>query len=310
VSEQLDPVSLAKFRILVAVAQADGNLAPEEEEALRGALGTHADILDGLLEEEIDVDAEIDKLSEDDRRQVYQSAFALAYSDGHAQTFEVAILKKLVPNKGEESLLGQVMGETLDTFVPGRIIAEPDPAKRDSEILEDTFKYSALAAVAGMMPVPGVAVVADIAVVALQGKLVHDIGQYWGHQLDQKAVRGFLGAAAGSIGLRIAVNNVARFVPGWGSAFAGATSFATTYAIGRAANAWFAAGRDMTDQELGEIFKAAKAKGREEYDQRGDEVAAVRKEHAEALEELNRQLADGEIDRATFEAEVANLGLR
>ena len=307
---QLDPTSLAKFRILVAVAQADGKFTSEEESVLRGALGSHADILDDLLGEQIDVDAEIAALSDDDRRQVYQSAFALAYADGHAQTFEVAILKKLVPNKGEQSLLGQVMGETLDTFVPGRIVAEPDPAKRDSEILEDTFKYSALAAVAGMTPVPGVAVVADIAVVALQGKLVHDIGQYWGHALDQKAVRGFLGAAAGSIGLRIAVNNMARFVPGWGSAFAGATSFASTYAIGRAANAWFAAGRDLSDQELSSIFKTAQAKGREEFKQHGDDVAAARQAHADALAELNQKLAEGAIDRATFEAEVANLGLR
>ncbi len=303
----LAPASLAQFRILVAVAQADGQFTSEEEEVLKGALGKHADILDDLLGEDIDVDAEIALLDDEQKRAVYQSAFALAYADGHAQTFEVAILKKLMPNKGEESLLGQVMGETLDTVLPGRIVAEPDPAKRDSEVLEDTLKYSALAAVAGAMPVPGVAVVADIAVVAIQGKLVHDIGMYWGHSLDQKAVRGFLGAAAGSIGLRIAVNNVARFVPGWGSAFAAATSFATTYAMGRAANAWFAAGRDMTDQELSDIFKTATTQGRAEFSTRGDDVAAARTAHADKLAELNRQLAAGEIDRATFEAQVASL---
>jgi uncharacterized protein (DUF697 family) len=303
----LDPISEAKFRILVAVAHADGEFTPEEEEVLKGALGKHADILPDLLGQQIDVDAEIAKLDEEQRRQVYQSAFALAYADGHAQTFEVSILKKLVPNKGEESLLGQVLGETLDTVIPGRIVAEPDPAKRDSEILEDTLKYSALAAVAGAMPVPGLAVVADIAVVAIQGKLVHDIGLYWGHNLDQKAVRGFLGAAAGSIGLRIAVNNVARFVPGWGSAFAAATSFATTYAMGRAANAWFAAGRDLSDQELSDIFKTATTQGRQEFKAHGDDVKAAQEAHAAKLGELNRQLAAGEIDRATFEREVASL---
>lgn len=303
----LDPTSLAQFRILVAVAQADGQFTSEEEEVLKGALGKHAGILDELLSEDIDVDAEIAKLDDEQRRNVYQSAFALTYADGHAQTFEVGILKKLVPNKGEETVLGQVMGEALDTFVPGRIVAEPDPAKRDSEIIEDTFKYATLAAVAGAMPVPGVAVVADIAVVALQGKLVHDIGQYWGHSLDQKAVQGFLGAAAGSVGLRIGVNNLARLVPGWGSAFAATTSFATTYAIGRAANAWFAAGREMSDQELSDIFKAATATGRTEFGSRSDDVAAARQAHADKLAELNRKLAAGEIDRATFESELAEL---
>src|SRR5688572_25406697 len=171
---EMDRNSLAKFRILVAVARADGRLDPSEHTALASALGPHADLLPRLLAEDVDVEEELLLLAEDDRRRVYQSAFALAYADGEASYTEVTLLKRILPNQGERSLVGQVLGETIDTLVPGRIVPVADPATRDTEILEDIFKYSVLSAVAGAMPVPGVAIVADLAVVALQTKMVHD----------------------------------------------------------------------------------------------------------------------------------------
>lgn len=303
----LDRKSLARFRILVAVAKADGTLAPEEETALNGALGRHAGILGDLLAEDVDFEAEAALLDDKERLEVYHSAYAMAYADGHVQTFEVNLLKRLQPNEGEATMMGQVWGEALDTVLPGRILPEPDPAQRETEIFEDIIKYSVLSGVAGMTPVPGVAIVADLAVVAFQAKLVHDIGLYWGHDLDSRAIRAFMGAAAGSIGLRIAVNNLARFVPGWGMAFAGASSFASTYAIGVAADAWFANGRNMGDAELRDLFQTAQTKGREEYSSHETDVEKAKALHGAKLEALNAKLASGEIDRSTYESELALL---
>jgi len=304
----LDRKSLARFRILVAIAKADDNLAPEEEQALRGALGARSDILPDLLAEDIDFAAECEVLDDAEKRDVYYAAYHMAYADGHAQTFEVNLLKQLMPNAGEGSLMGEVFGEMVDTVLPGRILPEPDPAKRDQEILEDIVKYSTLAGVAGLTPVPGVAIIADLAVVALQGKLVHDIGLYWGHDLDSKAIRGFLGVAMGSIGIRIAVANLARFVPGWGMAFAGATSFASTWAIGVAADKWFAAGREMEETEIGDLFKKAQMQGRAEYSSHQSAIDQAKAAHGAKLEALNTALAAGELDRAAYEQQVAALG--
>ena len=155
---------------------------------------------------------------------------------------------------------------------------------------------------------PGIAIVADLAVVALQGKLVHDIGLYWGHDLDSKAIQGFMGAAMGSIGARIAVANLARFVPGWGMAFAGGASFASTWAIGMAADKWFAAGRQMDETELSELFKQAQVQGRTEYEQRKNEVANVQSSRGEELRALNDALVSGELDRSAYDQQVASLG--
>lgn len=304
---ELDRKSYASFRLLVAMARADGKLGTEEHEALRTAFGRHADLLPELMAEQIDIDAELAVLDPTERRRLYQSAFALAYADGVASVDEVGLLKRLVTNDGERTLLGQVFGEVSETLVPGRIVAVADPVQRDGEITEDLLKYSVLAAVAGAMPVPGVAIVADLAVVAIQAKMVHDIGQYWGHSLDRAAVAGFIGSVAGSITLRIAANNLARFVPGWGSAFGAATSFSTTYALGRVAQRYFEAGRGLKETELRDLFRAATTEGTARFDHAQVDIGRARAEHGAALAGLSDQLAQGAISRAAYDAAVASL---
>ena len=304
----LDRKSLASFRVLVAVARADGQLKDEERAALKGALGQHSDLLESLLLEDVQLDEELRLLDEPTRKRLYQSAFALAYADGNASFDEVNLLKQIVPNSGEGTLLGQVFGETADTLVPGRIVPEADPVKRDSEILEDIGKYSVLAAVAGAMPVPGLGIVADLAVIAIQAKMVHDIGQYWGHQLDMHAIKAFMGSVAGSTGMRIAVNNLARFVPGWGSAFGAATSFATTFALGKVAERYFASGRQLDQDELKNLFEGARFEARQQFDTEEGRIEAARTAHGDALSKLNEKLATGELTRAAYDTEIAKLG--
>jgi uncharacterized protein (DUF697 family) len=304
---ELDRKSLASFRVLVGVARADGKLADSELEALRGALGDNAGLLQSLVAENVDLDHELGLLSDEDRERVYQSAYAIAHADGNASTFEVSLLRRILPNKGEDTILGQVFGEALDTLVPGRIVAEADPVKRDSEVTEDILKYSVLSAVAGAMPVPGVAIVADLAVIAIQGKMVHDIGLYFGHAMDGQATRAFVTSVGGSALMRVAVNNLARFVPGWGSAFGAATSFASTYAIGRVAQQYFEAGRGLGESELKSLYEAAKVEGRAQYEKEKSRIDTAEVVHGKAIAELNEKLATGAISRAEYDRAMASL---
>lgn len=306
---ELDRKSLASFRVLVAVARADGNIAPEEVTALQAALGDRTYLLEALLAENVDLGQELALLSEEDRERVYQSAFALAYADRNATTGEVAILKQLMPNRGEDSLLGQVFGETLDTIVPGRIVAEPDAAKRTTEITEDILKYSILSAVAGAMPIPGVAIVADIAVIGIQAKMVHDIGLYLGHNLDGPAIRAFMVSVSGSTVMRIAVTNLARFVPGWGSAFGAATAFASTFALGRVAERYFEGGPGLDDTELKSLYESARAEGAARFDAQKSRIDTAEVLHGRRIGELNEKLATGKISRSDYERAIAEMGL-
>lgn len=303
----MEPATRAQFRVLVAVAQADGRLEPSELTALREALGSHGDELEAWLAEAIDLDRELEQLSMDQRRRVYHSAFALAHADGNAGMAEVNLLRKILPDAAETSLASQVLGEAADTLLPGHILPEPDAAKRDLEINEDILKYATLSAVAGAMPLPGVGIVADLAVIAIQTKMVHDIGQYCGHALDQKAIRAFMASAMGSAGLRIAVNNLARFVPGWGMVFAAGTSFAATFALGKVAQQYFEAGKNLDESELRGLFEQQRSAGSAAYTAQQDRVKSAHAATAQQLQELNEALAAGTLTRAEYEAKVAEL---
>jgi uncharacterized protein (DUF697 family) len=303
----LDARTRAQFRILVAVAQADGKLEEREVTSLREVLGRHGAELDSWLAERIDVDAELAHLDREGRRQVYHSAFAMAHADGNASMDEVNLLRRILSDEAEASIPRQVLGEAADTLLPARILPEPDAAQRDLEINEDILKYSALSAVAGAMPLPGLGIVADIAVIALQAKMVHDIGQYCGHALDQKAIRGFMASVMGSTGLRIAINNLARVVPGWGSVFAAGTSFASTFALGKVAQRYFEAGKTLDESELRDLFSQQRSAGSSVFESRKEHVDAVRAASGATIEALNAELAAGRITKAEYEARLAEL---
>ncbi len=301
---------LAGVRILVCVARADGHLTGEERAALEGAVQglSEATSVDELLASDIDFELELAQLlSDDSRRQVYEAALVLANSDGEASPQELAVLERLQSPTAEPTLLGQVLGETRDTFLPTHLGTIHDPGLRTAEVQEDTLKYAIFCAGLGAMPIPGAAVVTDLLVVALQAKMVRDIGCYWGHDLDAKAARSLIGTMAGSIGLRIAVSNVARLIPGWGSALAAATAFGSTVAIGRAADAWFASGAELSVEELRKSYAAGVAEGKQAYAEKKAAVEAAHARNEATMAELNARLARREITQEQFLAALEAL---
>lgn len=308
-SETLDRKTLAGLRCLVAVAKADGVLDATERAEIAGAFSGHIDALDQVLSSSIDLEAEIAVLADDDayRRRVYRAAFAVAYADGKATMDEVNALKKIYPDEAESTLFGQVLGEARDTLAPVGILPIADPVARHTEILEDTFKYAVLSAVVGANPFPGIAVLTDLMVVGFQVKLVRDIGQYWGHDLDASSAKSLIGTIAGGAGLRIAVNNLMKFVPGWGSAFGAATSFASTFAVGQVAEAYFESGRSLDPNAMKDLFEKAKADGRSAYEARKSEIDTVSQTMGGELASLRDKLAAGEmsVDEATAHVDQA-----
>lgn len=302
--ESTDRSTLAGFRCLVAVAKADGQIDPGELELLTSAVKGDEELLSKLLDESFDLDEEVQLLSEEQREAVYRSAFAIAHVDNRMAHHEVGVLERIWPDHDEESLLEEVVAEVWDTVHLASIKPIADPAKRQDEISHDTIKYCIIAAIVGAAPVPGLAIIADAAVVAIQVKLVRDIGQYWGHDLDTHAARSLIGAAAGSIGLRMAFFNLARFVPGWGSAVAGLGSFATTYAMAHVANAYFASGREMDENAMRNMFKAARTEGESAYQNRKADIDKVQGDHADEFGELAKAVSENRMSAADYENRV------
>jgi uncharacterized protein (DUF697 family)/uncharacterized tellurite resistance protein B-like protein len=313
--------TIAGVRVLVCVAKADGVVHEEERKALEASLeGAPLPLgmtLETLLAESIDLDAQLEHLvTPEAKDQVFKSACSLAYADGACSPEEQKMLDHLQARLGipreQSSVVARIFAEARDTVLPSNIQPIADPARRAKEIADDTLKYSVLSAVLGAFPVPGLAIATDLAVVAVQVKLVRDLGQYHGHTVDVQAAKSLLyGLGLGS-GARMAVANLAKVVPGWGSAFGGAAAFASTWALAKVMDRFFATRPvsaadpppvDALKRELG----AAQQEGKLAYQQNRDSIAAKEQRDKDKLASLNADLAAGKIDQAEYERRVAAL---
>src|SRR5690606_21337339 len=153
----------------------------------------------------------------------------------------------------------------------------------------------------------GVALATDLAIVGLQVKLVRDVGQYWGHKVDKEAAKTLLAGLGLGTGARIAVSNLAKLVPVWGSAFGATTAFATTWALGKIANRYFESGQKADIAQLKTELKALEKEGKEAYAQQKEAIERKRQEAAAKLEALNAERKDGKISQAEYEKQVAAL---
>ena len=304
----------ACIRVLVAVAKADGKITAEERASLQSALSMLP--ASGDLEALLDESTNIDKLLAEvitpaAREQLWQSAFSMIHADGSASTEEQKLVEKIRTtfqiDETKASATKRLLEETKDTLLPSNIDPIADPEKRLKEVDQDIIKYSVLTAVLGAFPVPGIAIATDLAIVALQLKLVRDIGQYWGHKVDREAAKTLLAGLGLGTGARIAVSNLAKLVPVWGSAFGATTAFATTWALGKIANRYFENGKPADISQLKKDLKEMEKKGKDVYSQQKETIAKKREESAAVLASLNEQRTAGKISQADYEKQVAAL---
>ncbi|HVK73372.1 MAG TPA: DUF533 domain-containing protein [Kofleriaceae bacterium] len=304
----------ACLRALVAVAKADGTITAEERESLAAALDTLPDAgeLQPFLDEKIDFDKVLAEVtSAEARDQLWLSAYSMIHADGTATPSEQALLDKLRATFGIDDAkvtsTKRLLDEAKDTLLPSNIEPIADAARRGKEIDQDVLKYSVMSAVLGAFPVPGIAIATDLAIVALQVKLVRDIGQYWGHKVDKEAAKTLLAGLGLGTGARIAVSNLAKLVPVWGSAFGATSAFATTWALGRIANRYFEAGAKDDVGQLKKDLKAMQKVGKEAYAQQKATIDAKQEATSIKLARLNDQRKAGEITQPEYEKQVAAL---
>jgi uncharacterized protein (DUF697 family)/uncharacterized tellurite resistance protein B-like protein len=312
--------AIASLKILAAVARADGTVHNDERRSLAAALESleleKPIAVDELLgsDEGIDVSAELARLqSPEAREQIYRSAFFMAYADGSCTKEEQAILDLVAAETGVtaeartslERLFVPAAERT--SLLPVRARAIDDAATRAAHVKRETLKYAALTAVLGAFPIPGLAIATDLGVIALQVKMVRDIAQYWGHSLDREAAKSMLYGMGLGTGARLAVNNLAKLLPGWGSAVGATTSFASTFALGKVIDKFFAADAKGDVTALKSDFKAAEKEGRATYAEHKEEVAAQGEAAKSTLAALTADLNAGKITQAEMEQKLAEM---
>ena len=116
---------------------------------------------------------------------------------------------------------------------------------------------SAICGAIGAQPIP----LADFPILtSLQAAMVAGIMHISGRELSMKLAGEWMAAIGANIGMALALREGARaalkFVPIWGDVVSGGIAAAGTYAIGRAASAYFIEG--MTLQDARQLFRKSK----------------------------------------------------
>lgn len=111
-----------------------------------------------------------------------------------------------------------------------------------------TRSTSAVCTAIGAQPIP----LADFPILtSLQVLMVAGIVHATGREWDVRLARDFLAALGANVGIGVLLREGARaavkLLPGWGNAISGAVAGAGTYAIGRAASAYFIEGLPMAE---------------------------------------------------------------
>jgi uncharacterized protein (DUF697 family)/uncharacterized tellurite resistance protein B-like protein len=301
--------SVASLHVLVKVAQADRVLHSEEQKALQSALdaldlGEALDVRD-IFGDDFDLDEQIALLeSPAARDETYKSAYSMAYADGSCSEEERQLLASLREKLGVSEAREEELKKLFESGgeKPSYFSFVADPAEREKRVQSETQKCAIFSAILGAAPWPGLALATDLAVVYLQVCLVRDIGAMHGRQLDLKAARGLLAAVGVGTGARIAIANLAKLLPGWGSLVGATTSYASTVATGRVFHKYFAEGGEGDPASLKREFARAQAEGKKEYE--------ANRAKLQAEEEAARAKLDGVEAAARASLSHAEIGER
>jgi uncharacterized protein (DUF697 family)/uncharacterized tellurite resistance protein B-like protein len=307
--------AVASLRLLVAVAKADGTIHADEKKSLAAALEAFelppGLTVDKLLGENVDVGDQIALLSSAEAKtQAWRSAYFMAHADGTCSPEEEAVCDRIASAAGvpeDEKKKIQRLFVPTPSLPPkdGGLVKIEDPEERKKKVRSLILKYGGITAALGAFPIPGLAIATDLGVIAIQIKMIRDIGAYWGHKVDRNAAKSMLYGLGLGTGARLAVNNLAKLLPVWGSAIGAASSFASTYALGKVIEKFFAA--DDAKADIGALasdFKDAEREGKKAYASEKDALGASTKD---ALAKLTDELKDGKITQAEFDQRLAEL---
>ncbi|MBK6421978.1 MAG: DUF533 domain-containing protein [Gemmatimonadetes bacterium] len=244
--------------IALAAALADGREDPRETSALRAvadAAGiTDLDALAREIAEGTVRPAELARQLSDEpaRRLAYQTALVACHADGPASEAEQRFLDELRAALGIEGNAGPTAPPEVGSGTP------PSPDLNDL-IMRQAMLTGALELLPERL--------ATMAIIPLQLRLVYQIGQRHGQQLDANQIKDL----AGTLGIGAAaqvMEGVVRGVLGGltkglfggmiggaaGVAAGAAVTFASTYALGHVASQYYAQGRSLSAADLRALF--------------------------------------------------------
>jgi uncharacterized protein (DUF697 family)/tellurite resistance protein len=263
--------------IALMAALADGQATAGEKSRLT-ALGTSLGLADiGALAGKVamgnltlaDV---VTRLSDAEARTTaYETAVSVCNADGPANAQEARFLRELRTSLGlDASAVASTDAEAA--AIAGAPFAVGSGAPASPAGLDDMIQKQAIVTGAlELLPDR----LANMAIIPLQLRLVYQIGQAYGQQMDADQVKDLAGTLGIGAAAQVAESAVRKLLGGLaggllgralggttGLAAGAAVSFASTYALGHVAKQYYAQGRNLSGEDLRALFARFQAEAK------------------------------------------------
>ena len=200
------------------------------------------------------------------RRDAYEMAVQVCHSDGPANAAETGFLAALrvalgLSDASVSTIERDAAAVSGAANAAGQVAsgAPPSPAGLDEMILQQAIITGALEILPDRL--------ANLAIIPLQLRLVYQIGQAHGQQMDANQIRDLAGTLGIGAAAQVMEGAVRKLLGGAASSILGgllggtaglaagaAVSFASTYALGHVAKQYYAQGRRLSTADLRALF--------------------------------------------------------
>jgi len=282
--------------IAMLAALADGQATPPEKTQLEQALSrlgvTNLEAIAGRVAAgQIQLAAVVRQLSGGDaRRLAYETAVIVCNTDGPANESETRFLAELRTALGLDaaSVASVEQGAAAVAAAPVAPAAQvgtgapPPVAGLDDFIVQQAIIAGALE----LLPEG----LANIAILPVQLRMVYQIGQRHGQQLDANQIKDLVGTLGIGAAAQVVEGAVRKLFGGLtkgllgglvggatGVAAGAAVTFATTYALGHVAKQYYAQGRRLSTEDLRALFARFQEEAKALFPKVQDQVQAQAK---------------------------------
>ena len=298
----ISPVDQQEHRAVIAVcvlaAFADGAQGEDERariqqiaNAFNGAALDPAPVYQEVLSGNTTLAAAAGQIqSSQGRALAYEMAVCVCNVDGVVTANEKKFLSDLHQALHLDSAATAVHQQTAQSLVTlppvigaAPLASAPVNTNREADIDKMILNASILNGALEMMP----HTLATMAIVPLQMRLVYQIGNRYGYQLDSGHIKEFLATVGVGLTSQVFEGFTRRLVGGFAGGLVGgllgglvkeatgsAVGFASTYALGQVARRYYASGRTLSTQQLKDVFSSMLNQGRSMQSGYSSDIAA------------------------------------
>jgi nucleotide-binding universal stress UspA family protein/uncharacterized protein (DUF697 family)/tellurite resistance protein len=317
----MSPESLARLKVLIAVAQADGNLNSAErlwlESNIKQQHLPEGIVWETLLSETVDLDLELAKITDSAQQELtYYAAYLLANTDSEYHPTERELVDRLATTFNLTSAKVEQLEELVNKVSrfqnssPGGAIE--DPQARSILIEEKILRYATATAILGADPSPLMSSYTQSAALGLQMILIAEIADMWG--TVDFAVKPFFEEMVGSLGLVSAwlmALDLAKLVPNVGTSLGAADAFTATWAMGQTTATYFETldtkSAGLEPNMLRQLFKQNRKSAEAIYDRDELTIAEQKQAHATQMKVLTDGLKTGKLTSETYQKQLQQL---